>query len=225
MIVLEHVYQVYPMKDGPVHALQDVNVTIEKGDFVVIQGQSGSGKTTLLHILGLLKNPSEGTVRYEGQDCKGWDETTCAKYRNQTIGFVMQQDALIPYLTLEENIRVPQMIAGKIKEESIGKLLRFTQIEKQKNHLPNECSGGQRQRAVLARALVNTPQILLCDEPTASLDSANANRMVQLLRGLHRIGITIVLVTHDKRYAKAGNRLWYVHHGRVTECDIGSDIP
>lgn len=221
MIELLHISKKYQRKDAEIYALKDVTLTIYPRDFVVIMGDSGSGKSTLLQILGCLQKADEGEYRIDKRELTKMSHRQLARFRNETIGFVFQEFHLIPYLNAYENIRLPLLYRGisqKEQQQRVNRLLRLFHLEQRKDHLPHQLSGGQRQRIAIARALVHQPKVILCDEPTGSLDTVHANQMIQILKLMNHYGSTIVMVTHDIRYQTIGNRLFIVKNGEVKEC-------
>lgn len=221
MIELHQISKIYQPPHKKIYALKNVNLRIQRQDFVVVMGESGSGKSTLLQIIGCLQKADEGEYRWKNQNVMQLSNRELAKIRNQHIGFVFQQFYLIPYLDVYENVRLP-MVYAKVDEskqqQQVTQLLRLFHLWERRHHLPNQLSGGQQQRVAIARALINRPEVILCDEPTAGLDPLHANQMVQLLKLMNRYGSTIIMVTHDMKYQKIGNRLFYVKHGEVMEC-------
>jgi len=205
--------------DGRIHALDGVSVEVAEGEFVAIIGPSGSGKSTLLHMLGALDVPDEGTVVVDGQDLTAIRDL--ASFRRVTVGFVFQLHNLIPTLTAWENVQVPLMeskLSPKKRKERALELLAELELGDRAENLPTELSGGERQRVAIARALANDPRILIADEPTGAVDSANSARIVQMLRRLAKErGMTLVVVTHDPTVASQADRIVTILDGRVGE--------
>lgn len=205
--------------DGRIHALDGVSVDIAEGEFVAIIGPSGSGKSTLLHMLGALDIPDEGTVVVDGKDLAAIRDL--ASFRRVTVGFVFQLHNLIPTLTAWENVQVPLMeskSSPRSRKERALELLAELELTDRAENLPTELSGGERQRVAIARALANDPRILIADEPTGAVDSANSARIVQMLRRLAKErGMTLVVVTHDPTVASQADRIITILDGRVGE--------
>ncbi len=211
----ERVYKTYD--DGDVHALVNVNLRIDPGEYVAIMGPSGSGKSTFLNILGALDTPSTGEVYFEGQPLSRMPNLD--KFRAQKVGFVFQSFYLLPVLRAIENVQVPMfetsMGAGE-REEKALELLDTVGLSHRRNHVPHSLSVGERQRVAIARALANDPAILLADEPTGNLDSTSAEGIFELFARLHRErGMTIVLITHDDELGRRAHRLVRMRDGHV----------
>ncbi|MDE6748463.1 MAG: ABC transporter ATP-binding protein [Lachnospiraceae bacterium] len=206
-------------------AVDSVNLKVEEGEFVIIMGASGSGKTSLLHLVAGIDDFDEGMIMYAPSSNKAVDfghmnETAKAMFRSTNIGIVFQQQCLIPDLTVYENIMLPIMLSGKRKEragkkETIINLCGQFGLKEHIKKYPSQLSGGQQQRAAILRSVINRPPLLLCDEPTGSLNSAQSNIVMELLNRLNRIGQTIILVTHDVKVAVRGSRVIYIEDGRV----------
>ena len=205
---------------GEVMAVDDLSLSIEDGEFMVLVGPSGCGKSTLLSILGLLDTPTEGTYTLNGQAVAKLDFAARARIRNKEIGFIFQSFNLIGDLTVFENVELPLtyrgMGAGDRKQAALSALERVGMGHRMK-HYPSQLSGGQQQRVAVARALGGKPSILLADEPTGNLDSKNGEAVMDLLRELHREGATICMVTHDPRFARHADRQIHLFDGRVVE--------
>lgn len=189
----------YETSAGQLSILKGVNFSLHPGEMALILGRSGSGKSTLLHILGGLDEPSSGRIVFEGQDIVEMDEKQVAKIRNRKIGFVFQFYHLLPELTLFENVVLPSMIAGRRDDKWAKEVLRIVKLASRRDHYPSELSGGEQQRAAFARALINRPSVVLCDEPTGNLDEATAEEVIALVNELNqREGQSFVIVTHDE---------------------------
>jgi len=205
--------------DGRIHALDGVSLDVAQGEFVAIIGPSGSGKSTLLHILGALDVADEGAVMVDGRDLSSVRDL--ASFRRVTVGFVFQLHNLIPTLTAWENVQVPLMetrLAPRKRKERALELLAELELTDRAENLPTELSGGERQRVAIARALANDPDILIADEPTGAVDSANSARIVQLLKRIAKErGMTLVIVTHDPTVASQADRVISILDGRVEE--------
>lgn len=210
MIKITEMEKTYDTGAIQVHALKNVNLTIESGEFVAIMGQSGSGKSTLMNILGCLDKPSEGKYILDGIDVMDLTENELSIVRNKKIGFVFQSFHLIPRTTSMKNVELP-MIYGKVgaKERRIRatELLSKVGLAERLEHMPNELSGGQKQRVAIARALANDPPILLADEPTGNLDTASSVEIMDLFTKLNQEGVTVIVVTHEDDIAKFTKRV------------------
>lgn len=203
-----------------VEVLRGFDLRIAAGQMVAVVGPSGVGKSTLLHLLGLLDRPDSGTIELFGHDAATWSETERARQRNRTIGFVFQFHALLPELTLDENVAIPLLIAGIHRREAVGRarqLLEGVGLAHRVDHYPDQLSGGEQQRGALARALVAEPRLVLADEPTGNLDSANAEAVFDLLQQLHlRHHTTSVMVTHNEDLAARCDRVVRLAGGTST---------
>lgn len=199
-------------------ALSEVNLSIEKNEYVALMGPSGSGKSTLMNILGCLDTPTSGTYILNNQDVSKTHDNQLAEIRNKEIGFVFQTFNLLPKLTALENVMLPMLYAGKPKaerEEIAKKVISHVGLENRMNHKPNELSGGQRQRVAVARALVNNPSIILADEPTGNLDSKTSSEIMSLFAEIHQNGNTIILVTHEEDIARNAQRIIKMKDGTI----------
>jgi len=202
-------------------ALRDVSLDVEAGAFVTVMGHSGSGKSTLLHLVGGLDRPTSGSVRVSDRELDTMSETALAKFRRTNIGFVFQFFNLIDNLTVQANIELPAWLANgrdrrRIRARS-SELVERLGIGKETSKFPWELSGGEQQRVAIARALINRPTLLLVDEPTGNLDSASSETVLNVLSGCHGDGQTILMVTHDPRAAARGERVLFLHDGRVVD--------
>ncbi len=216
---IKDVYKIYEMGEVEVRALDGVSLTIEQGEFVAILGASGSGKSTLMHIMGFMDQATKGTILLDGQDMSRLNEKERAQVRGTKIGFVFQAFNLLSRLTVLENTMLPlqyqHMSAGNAKQRS-REVLDLIGLGDRVSHYPNQLSGGQRQRVAIARALVNNPRLILADEPTGNLDSANAELILEVFEKLHREEKrTLVLVTHDPRVADRAKRRIEVKDGKI----------
>jgi len=200
--------------------LAGVHLEIERGEFVSIAGPSGCGKSTLLAILGLLDSPSDGRYLLKGTPVERLDRSERARIRNREIGFIFQAFNLIGDLTVFENVELPltyRHVPGTERKRMVREALEKVGMAHRHKHYPSQLSGGQQQRVAVARALVGEPSILLADEPTGNLDSANGEAVIEILRTLHRNGATICMVTHDPRYSQYADRTVRIFDGRVVE--------
>lgn len=221
MIVIKtkNLGKTYGKKDNLVKALSNVNIEVEKGEFVAIIGTSGSGKSTLLHQLGGVDRPTEGKVLIEDKDIYNLNETELAIFRRRKIGFVFQSFNLIPVLTVEENIKMPALLDHrKVDEEYYNDLIRTLGLEGREDHLPSQLSGGQQQRVAIARALINKPSIVLADEPTGNLDSETSKEIMEMLKfSIRKYNQTAIVITHDLRIAENADRIIKIADGKVVE--------
>ena len=209
---------VFQVGTTPVHALLDVAITVDHGEFVVITGASGSGKSTLLNVLGCLERPTSGWYRLDGRPVDALDDDELSGFRNQKIGFVFQTFNLISQYNVVENVELPLIYRGVKKEERRIKSLEILQqvgLGDKKYHRPAELSGGEAQRVAIARALAVEPALLLADEPTGNLDSQTGMGIMELFSGLNRQGTTLILVTHSQEVAGYGRRLIEMRDGRI----------
>lgn len=224
LIRLEAVTKVFVTDEVETHALSGIQMEIHKGEYVSIAGPSGCGKSTLLAILGLLDTPTDGSYELNGRPVSGLKLSERARIRNREIGFIFQAFNLIGDLTVYENVELPLtyrgMGSGERKKRVQDSLERVGMSHRMK-HYPSQLSGGQQQRVAVARALAGDPLILLADEPTGNLDSANGEAVMNLLRELHRNGATICMVTHDPRYARWADRTIRLFDGRIVEESVG----
>jgi putative ABC transport system ATP-binding protein len=208
----------YQVGDVVVHALRGVDLEVRKGEFVAIIGASGSGKSTLFHILGGLTPMTTGTVEINARDLAGMTNAERTELRKTTVGFVFQKYNLLPTLSAEDNIRIVQYIGGRdtVFDPAFQEILKLLGITDRLKHKPRALSGGQQQRVAIARGLVNSPAILLADEPTGNLDSENSAAVLRLMKDLnHRLGQTILMITHDADAASYADRIVKMKDGRI----------
>ncbi len=220
LIRLEGVAKVFYTDEVETHALAGVHLDIKRGEYVSIAGPSGCGKSTLLSILGLLDAATHGTYWLNARPVEGLSLSERARIRNREIGFIFQSFNLIGDLTVAENVELPltyRGVTGAERRTKVMQALERVGMSHRSKHLPSQLSGGQQQRVAVARALVGDPLILLADEPTGNLDSKNGEAVMELLRGLHRQGSTICMVTHDPRFAQHADRSVQLFDGRVVE--------
>jgi putative ABC transport system ATP-binding protein len=220
LIHLDAVTKVFVTDEVETHALSGIHLDILKGEYISIAGPSGCGKSTLLAILGLLDSPSDGSYTLNSQPVQGLKMAERARIRNREIGFIFQAFNLIGDLTVYENVELPLTYRGMPSAERkkrVHEALERVGMSHRVKHYPSQLSGGQQQRVAVARALGGDPSILLADEPTGNLDSANGEQVMDLLRELHRSGSTICIVTHDPRYARYADRSVRLFDGRVVE--------
>ena len=225
LIDLSGVTKVFLTDEVETHALSGIHLKIEKGEFVAIAGPSGCGKSTLLSILGLLDSPTEGQYILNGHPVARLTAADRARVRNREIGFIFQSFNLIGDLTVFENVELPLTYRGtssaERKKRAMDSLERVGMGHRAK-HLPSQLSGGQQQRVAVARALVGAPAVLLADEPTGNLDSKNGDAVMTLMKELHQGGATIVMVTHDPRFARYADRSIHIFDGRIVEEGAGA---
>lgn len=212
----------YGSGDTMVRALDNINLSVDKGEFIAIVGPSGSGKSTLLHILGGVDVPTSGDVIIDGTNISKLNETALAIFRRRQIGLIYQFYNLIPILTAVENMTLPLLLDGrKPDEKMLGELAAKLGLENRLNHLPSELSGGQQQRVSIGRALLNSPALLLADEPTGNLDSENSKEIIALLRRFNReLGQTVIIITHDERIALSADRVIAIEDGRIVRDEV-----
>jgi putative ABC transport system ATP-binding protein len=227
LIHLEGIKKVFYTDEVETHALQDVHLEIQPGEYVAISGPSGCGKTTLLSLLGLLDTPSDGEYTLAGEPVARLSAAERARIRNRQIGFIFQAFNLIGDLTVYENVELPLTYRGLSASERkrrVSEALEKVGMTHRMKHYPAQLSGGQQQRVAVARAVAGDPLILLADEPTGNLDSVNGEAVMELLRELHRGGATICMVTHDPRYSAHADREIHLFDGRVVEERRGQQV-
>lgn len=223
MIEISHISKRFGFLD----VLRDVSFTVDKGEVMAIVGPSGAGKTTLLQIMGSLTSPSSGSVSYDGISLNNLSNKALARFRNSNIGFVFQFHQLLPEFTVAENVAMPALIGGKSKKEAFARayeLIEYLGLSNRATHRPSKLSGGECQRAAVARALVNSPLVVLADEPTGSLDSHNRNDLHRLFFDLRcDLGHTFVIVTHDEALARDCDRTIHLRDGSLNEITVNPD--
>ena len=219
LIKLSNIVKNYPLGDGSLYrALNNINVVINKGEFVTIMGPSGSGKSTLMHIIGTLDNQSSGSYLFKGSEMKNRSDEELAKIRNKEIGFVFQSFNLLPRTTVIRNVEKPMIYAGIEKSQrhiKAKKILELLRIGDKANNLANQISGGQTQRVAIARALIMDPSIILADEPTGNLDTKTSNEIMNILVDLNKKGKTIIVITHEESVAKYAKRIIHLLDGQI----------
>ena len=224
----EDLTKIYHVGNTEVRALDHVSFSVEQGEFVAIVGPSGSGKSTLLHILGGVDRPTEGKVWMHGQDVYARNEDELAVFRRREVGLIYQFYNLIPVLNVVENMTLPVLMDGKKVDPSrLDELLETLSLTDRKMNLPGELSGGQQQRVSIGRALMNTPAVVLADEPTGNLDSKNSREIVELLKFSNRkYGQTMIVITHDVSIARQADRVITIEDGKITgdESQRGTDL-
>ena len=219
IVKMEHVTKIYGEGNTRVWALDDVNLTVNKGEIVAVVGASGSGKSTLLHVMGGVDTPNEGNVIVDGKDITRLTDEEMSVFRRRKIGFVFQAYHLIPVLTVEENIKMPRLLDHrKPDRDYIDHIIEMLGLKDRRKHLPNQLSGGQQQRAAIARALANRPALILADEPTGALDSKNGNEVITLLQdSVKKLDQTLVLITHNIDLAREADRIVRITDGKISE--------
>jgi putative ABC transport system ATP-binding protein len=208
----------YGSGDSQVTAISDINFEIEAGDFVAIMGESGAGKSTLLSVLGAINEPTDGNLTVDDIDVYDLTQEQRADFRREYLGFVFQSFHLVPYLTVLENVMLPLAVvkaSGKVKREMAAEALEQVDLLDKADRLPNQISGGEKERVAVARAVVNNPPVLLADEPTGNLDTGNSREIMKLLQSLNRDGTTIVMVTHSNDCARFARRTLQVSDGTI----------
>ncbi|MCK9636885.1 ABC transporter ATP-binding protein [Methylobacter sp. Wu8] len=218
MIRLEHIHRYFQVGEQCVHALNDISLSIEKGEYVSVMGPSGSGKSTLLNVVALLDQPSSGRYLLNNQPVTQLSDDELAKARRENIGFVFQFFHLIPRLSAAENIEMPLILAGvapKERKQRVQEALASVSLQDRAAHRPDQLSGGQLQRVAIARAMIMRPSILLADEPTGNLDSKSGKEIIELLEGLNRQGVTLVIITHDQNLGDRARRKIRIVDGQI----------
>lgn len=209
---------------GPVKALQDIDLTVNTGEWLAVMGPSGSGKTTMMNIIGCMDKPSNGSVILDGQNLSKLSAADLTAIRRDKIGLIFQQFHLISYLTALENVMVAQYYHSMIDEKEALAALARVGLQDRAKHLPRQLSGGEQQRVCIARALINYPKLILADEPTGNLDEANEQVVMNILHRLHDEGSTIIVVTHDTEVAVHAEKTIVLEHGRIAHININNSF-
>lgn len=220
MIQISHLSKIYKTGDVDTTALNDVSFEIKEGEFVAIMGPSGSGKSTLMHMIGALDTPTKGKYILDGEEVEKLSDDALADIRNRKIGFIFQAFNLLPRRSALQNVMLPMTYAGIFKEERVEKAKRFLEmvgLEDRMEHTSNQLSGGQQQRVAIARALVMNPAILLADEPTGNIASAQAAEIMEIFQSLNDEGHTIVMITHEADIAEHAERIIHIRDGKIVE--------
>ncbi|MCL2404720.1 MAG: ABC transporter ATP-binding protein [Defluviitaleaceae bacterium] len=228
IIQVKQLTKIYGKGDNQVRAVDNISFSAEKGDFIAIVGASGSGKSTLMHLLGGVDRPTSGTVHIDGQSIFAMNESKLAIFRRRNMGIVYQFYNLIPTLTAEENIMLPYLLDGrKPSEATVKDLLSLTGMAPRAKHLPSQLSGGQQQRVSIARALINSPAVILADEPTGNLDSKSSREILELLiLANKRYNQTLILITHDEKVALMADRIITISDGSILRDEgVGATVP
>ena len=226
MITLTSLSKIYRTDEIETVALENVNLTVDRGEFLSIMGPSGCGKSTLLNIMGLLDAPTTGTVEINGTHTEGMKDKQLAAFRNKTLGFVFQSFHLINSLNVMDNVELPLLyrrISSGERKRLAKEVLEKVGLSHRMNHFPTQLSGGQKQRVAIARAMVNNPKILLADEPTGALDSKSGEQIMELFQKLNEEGVTIVMITHDPHIASNAKRMVKIIDGEIFEGDEKED--
>ena len=219
---VEHVSKVYGKEENQVWALDDISFTVEQGEFLAIIGPSGSGKSTLLHILGGVDRPSSGKVYMNGSDVYVQDDTQLAIFRRRQVGLIYQFYNLIPVLNVVENMVLPvRLDRRRVNKKRLAELLQILGLKGRESHLPGQLSGGQQQRVSIGRALMNSPAIVLADEPTGNLDSQNSHEIMELFKLSNRkYNQTLIMITHDENIALQADRILSIEDGRIVRNEV-----
>ena len=219
ILEVENLTKIYGKGESKVTALNNVSISVEKGEFVGIVGASGSGKSTLLHLMGGVDRPTSGKVIIAGKDIYSFDDDKLAIFRRRQVGLIYQFYNLIPTLNVEENITLPLLLDNReVDEKALNDLLKELGLNDRRKHLPNELSGGQQQRTSIGRALITNPSIVLADEPTGNLDSKNSDEIVKLLKKSNKdLKQTIIMITHNMEIAKECDRVIKIEDGKIIE--------
>lgn len=222
ILKVENLTKVYGKGENKVRALNGVSFSVEKGDFVAIIGPSGSGKSTLLHTLGGVDRPTGGKVLVNGQDVYSRSDEQIAVFRRREVGLIYQFYNLIPVLNVEENMSLPVLLDGRnVNRDRLRELIRELDLVGREKHLPNQLSGGQQQRVSIGRALMNSPSIVLADEPTGNLDSKNSHEIVELLKRMNReYNQTLIMITHDESIALQARRIIAIEDGKIVRDEV-----
>lgn len=222
ILKVENLTKVYGQGENEVRALDGVSFSVEKGEFIAIVGPSGSGKSTLLHILGGVDTPTSGKVYLEGQDVFAQNEEQLAIFRRRQVGLIYQFYNLLPVLNVKENLTLPILMDGrKVNQAKLEEMLHILRLEGREKHLPNQLSGGQQQRVSIGRALMNTPAVVLADEPTGNLDSQNSQEVIELLKKSNqKFEQTLIMITHDDNIALHAKRVIAIEDGRITRDEV-----
>jgi len=220
LLEVKNVSKIY----GDLHALKEVSFQVRKGEWVAIMGSSGSGKSTMMNIIGCMDKPSIGEVILDGQDITKESQNSLTKIRREKIGLIFQQFHLIPYLTALENVMVAQYYHSIPDEQEALQALERVGLKDRAKHLPSQLSGGEQQRVCIARALINSPEIILADEPTGNLDEVNEKIVIDILTQLHEEGSTIIVVTHDLEVGDVAERKIILEYGKIVNASLNEDM-
>ena len=230
VIKIEELSKLYGFGDATTVALDEISLTIEKGEFIAVMGPSGSGKTTLMNMLGLLDKPTHGVYKLNGRNVSRLTRNRRAKVRRDNIGFIFQSFNLLPKLTILENVALPLSYKGVRQTKRLkaaGNVIEQVGLSNRESYVPGQLSGGQLQRAAIARALVNNPSIIIADEPTGNLDSVSARVVMELLSDVHKLGNTVIMVTHNPSLTRYADRIIYMLDGGIVydESSAVGEVP
>ena len=220
MIQLENIHRYFQVGEQTVHALNDISLAINKGEYISVMGPSGSGKSTLLNVIALLDKPSSGRYLLNSQDVTQRSDDELAKVRRENIGFVFQFFHVIPRLSAAENIEMPMILAGiavKERKQRVAQALASVNLQDRARHRPDQLSGGQLQRVAIARAMIMRPEILLADEPTGNLDRKSGMEIIELLENLNQQGVTLMIITHDQALGDRAQRQIRIVDGQIAQ--------
>jgi len=220
MIKLENIHRYFQVGEQRIHALNNINLTINKAEYISIMGPSGSGKSTLLNVIALLDQPSSGRYILNNQDVTQLNDPQLAKARRENIGFVFQFFHLIPRYSAAENVEIPMILAGiaaKERKQRVAEVLSMVNLQDRASHRPDQLSGGQTQRVAIARAMIMRPQILLADEPTGNLDSQSGQEIIRLLENLNQQQVTLIMITHDEAIGCRAQRRIRIIDGQISK--------
>jgi len=223
IIEVQNLTKTYQVGSEKIEALKNINIVVQRGEFIAIMGQSGSGKSTLMNLLGCLDTPSAGKYFINNQEVSSLSEDELAYIRNKEIGFIFQVFHLLPRSTALRNVELPLIYSGikkTVRLDIAQKALRSVELADRMAHKPNELSGGQKQRVAIARALVNNPSLILADEPTGNLDSKTGAEIVKIFKNMHQRGNTIIMVTHNQELANLTQRIFYLKDGEIIKEEI-----
>jgi putative ABC transport system ATP-binding protein len=218
MITLENIHRYFQVGEQSVHALNNISLSIDAGEYISVMGPSGSGKSTLLNIIALLDKPSTGRYLFNDKDVTELDDDELARIRRENIGFVFQFFHLIPRLSAAENIEMPMILAGidpQQRKSKVRNILAAVDLTDRAEHKPDQLSGGQRQRIAIARAMIMNPGVILADEPTGNLDRASGIEVIELLEALNQQGMTLILITHDQDLGARAKRKIHIVDGKI----------
>ena len=220
LLEIRNVSKIY----GDLHALDNVSLSVDKGEWIAVMGPSGSGKSTMMNIIGCLDKPTTGEVIFDGQNIAAASNNTITELHRDKIGLVFQQFHLINYLNAVENVMVAQYYHSMPDEKEALEALERVGLKERARHLPSQLSGGEQQRVCIARALINSPELILADEPTGNLDEANENIVLDIFRQLHREGTSLVVITHDPEVGEVAQRIVRLEHGKVHSIEVNKNF-